>query len=337
MHEINLEDFSLRTDVIIDFLEDKITYSNSDLIVDEIYIDSKKAKNLKIKEGYYTTITFDDITDKDNMKKIEEALIKSLKNMLDKLNIQEEASALIIGLGNSLSTPDSLGSRVVDNILVTKYLFELGEVEEGYRNTAKFKPGVTGVTGIETSDLIEGIIKKAKPDFLIVIDSLKSRSINRINKTIQMTSTGISPGSGIGNNRKEISYKTYKIPVISIGVPTIVDFVTIVYDSLKFLQKKLCYKIETINNDKNKLIPYKNENYLEGDRYLTDEEKQKFLGMIGTLNDEEIKSLLDEVLTPINRNLMVTPTEIDYQIEKLSEVISRSINKALHKSYNPTK
>ena len=158
--------------------------------------------------------------------------------------------------------------------------------------------------------------------------------MSRVNKTIQLTDTGIHPGSGVGNNREELSEESLKIPVIAIGVPTIVDAVTIVSDTFKYILKHFSYKIENIDNNKLKLVP--NPNYLNHQEKLSKEEKESLLGMVGTLSEEETKQLLVEVLSPIDYNLMVTPKEVDFVMKKLSNVISKSINKSLHDKYNST-
>ena len=258
------------------------------------------------------------------------------KKLLEELKIAENSSCLIIGLGNDKSTPDSLGPKVIDNILVTNHLFKLGEVEKGYRKTASFKPNVTGSTGLETKDIIISLINTSKPDFLIVIDALASSSIERVNKTIQLSSAGINPGSGVGNNREELSYETLNIPVIAIGIPTVVDATTIVNDTFNYMYKQLSYKIDNINNKKMKLVPTSYQNYKEHQNTLSKEDKKNLLGYIGTLDKEEFKKLIYEVLIPINSNLMVTPKEIDFVIDKLSLLLSQGINKSLHKNYNPT-
>ena len=343
-HEIDLKKYQLHTDIVVETYNKNI--KNNGIIHKEKNIDgvlveettiSKDGENFcNKKAGIYRTITFEDITDKTNFKKVEEVFVTTLKGILSDKNIKFYDTCLIIGLGNSKSTPDALGPAVIDNILVTKYLFELGEVESGYRDVSSFKPSVTGVTGIETQELIKGVINVVKPDFLIIVDALASSSISRLNKTIQITDSGISPGSGIGNNRKELSEKTLNIPVIAIGVPTVVDAATIVSDSFKYMLKQFSYKMENRNNKKLKFIPPDNQNYLEHEEELTKEEKEQVLGMVGTLEEEEIKKLINEVLSPINYNLMVTVKEIDFMIEKLALLIGNGINKSLHEAYNTT-
>lgn len=342
MHTIDLKNKGYRTDLVIDEitrekdtkLSSKILEKTKNVTVEEVIINEKT--NCNKKKGIYETISFTDITDKNNFKEVEELAIKTLKNMLNKLNISSNAKILVVGLGNASSTPDALGPKTLDHVLVTRHLFLLGDVEEGYRNVASFKPSVTGVTGIETKDLIEGIKEKIKPDILIVIDALASSSIERLNKTIQITSAGISPGSGVGNNRLEISQDTLHIPVIAIGVPTVVDGATIVENTLQLLLKKISYGLENKENEKLKLVPITNQNYLNHTKELSKEQKEDLLGMVGLLDEQELKSLILEVLLPVNYNMMVTPKEIDYLIEKLSLLLGNMINKSLHEHFNPT-
>ena len=343
-HEIDLKNINIRTDMIVDTID--TSSDNSDIksykkefdnvSVEEIIIDKKSSEIYKRKDGIYKTITFKDITDKDNFKKVEKVLIDEIRDLMEKLKISNDASCLIIGLGNNKSTPDSLGPKCIENVLVTRYLFDLGEVEEGYRNTSSFTPGVTGTTGIETKKLIEGVVNVSKPDFLIIIDALASSSIERVNKTIQITDVGIAPGSGVGNNREELNSKTFNIPTIAIGVPTIVDAVTIVSDTFKYMMRQFNYKLENLDNKKLKFVDELHQNYLNEEGELSLENREKILGIVGTLKDDDLKKLIYEVLSPIDYNLMVTPKEIDFIMEKLSLLIANSINKVLHKSYNTT-
>ena len=343
-HEIDLKNINIRTDMIVDTID--TSSDNSDIksykkefdniSVEEIIIDKKSSEIYKRKNGIYKTLTFKDITDKDNFKKVEKVLIDEIRDLMEKLKISSDASCLIIGLGNNKSTPDSLGPKCIENVLVTRYLFDLGEVEEGYRNTSSFTPGVTGTTGIETKKLIEGVVNVSKPDFLIIIDALASSSIERVNKTIQITDVGIAPGSGVGNNREELNSKTFNIPTIAIGVPTIVDAVTIVSDTFKYMMRQFNYKLENLDNKKLKFVDELHQNYLNEEGELSFENKEKILGIVGTLKDDDLKKLIYEVLSPIDYNLMVTPKEIDFIMEKLSLLIANSINKVLHKSYNTT-
>ena len=254
MHEININDNSLRTDLILE--KDLELKSIKKTTHNKLKIITNKYNNYK-----YTTIYFNDITDKDNFNNLLEVFIKELKKYL---TLSKKDKYLVIGLGNDKSTPDSLGPKVLDNILVTRYLYLLGDVSSGYSNVCSFEPNVTGNTGIETFDIIKSIIKETKATKVIVIDSLKTNNLNNLIKTIQITDSGISPGSGVNNKRGELSKDKLKVDILSIGVPTVVD-------------------IKTLNND------------------------------------------LD--------NLIVTPTNIDFIIEKLALLIGKGINISLHKDF----
>ena len=230
-----------------------------------IYITSLDVNDESIGEvGKYITIEFEDILNKNIRKEV----INKLKMLLDENNINNDSSILVVGLGNERSTPDSLGPLVIENIIVTRHLEILGL--NSSRVVSAIKPGVMGETGIETKDIINGVIEKIKPDCLIVIDALKSGSLKRLNKTIQLTDTGIHPGSGVQNKREKLDKKGLGIPVIAIGVPTVCDIRTII-----------------------------NEN-------------------------TEIK---DNSNIP---DMIITPKEIDFVIDKMSDLISICINKTLY-------
>lgn len=337
-HEIDLSKYNVRTDIILDETQDyenKInlqTETIDNIKITSVSLTDETSKLLNKKNGNYVTIEFEDATDSNNASKISEIFSKELRKLMDSLKIKKNDNCLIIGLGNSKSTPDSLGPSVIDDIIVTKHLYDMKlSVEDCFRNVAAIAPGVMGVTGIETSDIILNLINIVNPKFLIVVDSLASLSIDRVNKTIQMTDTGIHPGSGIGNCRKEISKEIVGIPVIAIGIPTVVDAVTIVADTIDFMEKHFSYKKTRIDKKGDKLIPKNMDNYLRKEsKKLSNDEKQKIFGMLGSLSDDEMRELVYEVLSPIGYNLMVTPKEIDFQIKKLSEILSQGINNAIH-------
>jgi spore protease len=320
MSKIDLAKFNIRTDLIIE--DNKISHNEKN--IDGLTITTS------MKNGNYVTLSFDDVTDKENYNKVKKYFTEIIKDILKLNNISDEASCLIIGLGNILSTPDSLGVKSLDNIIVTSHLFELGNVSAGMRRVSCFIPGVMANTGIESSKIIKAIINEIKPDFVIAIDALASRSIDRINKTIQITDTGIHPGSGIGNNRLEISKDTMGIPVIAIGVPTVVMSSTIVYDTIDYLIKHISFIKE--NESINKLS-FRKTNYVKKlkDKELSNQDKENLLGLFGSLSEKDKRSLIDEVLNNTELNMIVTPTEIDFLIDKLSNIIAESINSALHR------
>lgn len=338
-HEINLEKYEIRTDLIDEIIENKkidnIDFNVEqigDIKVQNIHLDKKSSKLINKKEGNYTTIIFDDITDYNNRENVKNIFIKELKKIIDKIEKNDKFSSLIIGLGNEKSTPDSLGPLSVKNIIITNHLYMLDELEDGFIPVSAFIPNVTGVTGIETSELIKSVVDSLKPSFLIVIDSLASNSIDRVNKTIQITDTGIHPGSGVGNSRKEISFDTIGIPVIAIGVPTVVDATVIVSDTINYMQKHYVFNKKFQQDPMSKLTLSSSVNYLKSDINVSLEDKKELLGLLGNFNDQEIKELIFEVLNPIGYNMMVTPKEIDFVIEKLSDIIGNGINRTLHKN-----
>ena len=248
MHIIETDNLNLRTDLVIEYEGD---YENNEVLEDDLVITTTKVDNFK-----YTTIAFSDITDKDNFLNVQNVFIKEL----------------IIGLGNKNSTPDSLGPATLDNILVTGHLYLLGDIDSNYSHVCKFMPSVTGETGIETIKVLKSVIKESGANKVIVIDSLKASKVERLNKIIQITNSGIHPGSGINNNRGEVSEKTMNASIVAIGVPTVVDVKTIVEDILK----------------------------------------------------EEVT---------LKENLIVTPTNIDFIIQKLGLLIGNGINISLHKDF----
>lgn len=333
MHRIDLKNVNIHTDLVIEQINDKNLIKEeviNNIKISRVVMDKNNLLNKK--EGNYITIELTDITNYEDRENVGKVLVNEIKDILNKNNIKDNYECLVIGLGNKKSTPDALGPMVIDNILVTRHLFELNaDVKEGIRKVSAIIPGVMGNTGIETIDIIKGIVDNVKPEFIIVIDSLCASSIERLNKTIQLTDTGIHPGSGIGNMRKEISKDTLGIPVIAIGVPTVVESVTIVNDTLEYMFMHLNYLKN--NYETSKLVVKRNNNYLDKIKSskVSNEDKEILGGIIGSLDEEKKKNLISEVLNNINYNLIVTPKEIDFIIEKLANVISNSINNAINK------
>lgn len=214
----------------------------NDIRVSTVIIkDEKGAKAMGKPIGTYITIEAPEIikSDESYHKPVTEEIAKHLKKLAGDLKREE---VLVVGLGNREVTPDALGPQVVDNLFVTRHLIkEYGkEFKEKNHlgNVSAISPGVMAQTGMETVEIIKGIIEETKPKLVIAIDALASRSVNRVNTTIQLTDTGISPGSGVGNNRKAINEESLGTKVIALGVPTVVDAATIVADSLtKYMQK----------------------------------------------------------------------------------------------------
>src|SRR5690625_2834518 len=311
--------------------------THKDVKVSKIIISDEGEMALQKKPGTYITIYADGVKKQDTKKQENAAtvLAKEVQGLLQASNITTESKGLIVGLGNWNVTPDALGPMTVEKVMVTNHLFELEyeTVQSGYRPIAAISPGVMGVTGMETSDIILSIIQKFNPSFVLVIDALASRSIERINETIQITDTGIHPGSGVGNKRKELSQESLGIPVNAIGVPTVVDAVTIASDTLDYLLKHMGREWEEKGTPRTSLLPenmpIKHENLSNED--LPDQAKRStFLGLVGNLTEQKNRSLLEEVLTSSGKNLIVTPKEIDGFMEDMAHLVAQGINASLH-------
>lgn len=337
-NNINLKPFNVRTDLVVESIDAshkpiKIQEkTNKNIKISTTDITKEEGKVIEKKEGRYITITFKDITNYEDREEIGKALEKEIKSLLKYKNIKDDDEGLILGLGNSKSTPDALGPKVVSRLVITRHLFKLNALpKEGIRSISAISPGVMGETGIETADYIEALTNLINPQFIIVIDALAASSLERVNHTIQLTDTGIRPGSGVYNNRKEISTDTLKIPVIAIGVPTVVESSVIVNESINYLLKHISY-IKN-NTEINKLSPLHFDNYIDKIRNLelSQSDKEKLMGLVGTLGEIEKRNLIKEVMSAVNYDLIVCPKEVDFLIDKISDVISSSLNNALHR------
>jgi spore protease len=254
--------------------------------------------------GNYITLEVPGLRKKNSalQDKVIKIFYKEIQRML---NLDGQQTVMVIGLGNWNVTPDALGPRVVKELFVTRHILQLKPeiLGEGYRSVCAISPGVLGITGIETSEVIRGIADHVKPDLIIVIDALAAQRMSRLHTTIQISDTGIVPGSGVGNHRMGINKESMGIPVYAIGVPTVVDAVTIAGDSMDKLAEKL-------KNDS----PQGNA----------------FAGVVQKMDFGEKRDIIREVLQPFAGDLMVTPKEIDTLIEDISMVISASLDAAFH-------
>lgn len=209
------DEFSYQKDEykkVIKQYKNDVSYTCIDIIKDKNQFNKGK--------GRYISIDFKSLLEEESQMTISEVLIESLK---DFYKIKKDDKVLIVGLGNDKIIADSLGPSVADKIMVTNHLFTLfKENEEDLKRVCVFTPKVMGQTGLESADLVEAVVKLFKPNIIIVIDALATNSFNRINKVLQLSDTGIAPGSGVGNYRKQIDYQTLKVKVIAIGVATVV-------------------------------------------------------------------------------------------------------------------
>jgi len=357
---IDLSQYSVRTDLAIEAREMVIAGRKGTVEQEEdlsqiegVIIKEKDVDDIKIslvevtkqgeqqlgkKAGRYLTVEVQGIRQQntDTQHKVEEIFAREFAHFLEGSGIKKTDSCLVVGLGNWNVTPDALGPMVCENLLITRHLFQLQpeNVEEGYRSVSALAPGVMGLTGIETSDIIFGVVENTKPDFVIAIDALASRSIERVNSTIQISDTGIHPGSGVGNKRKELSKETLGIPVIAIGVPTVVDAVSITSDTIDFILKHFGKELKEGNRPSRALAPagmsFGEKRKLTEEDLPEEKHRKTFLGIVGTLPDDEKRKLIYEVLAPIGHNLMVTPKEVDVFIEDMANLIANGLNASLH-------
>ena len=276
--------------------------SQEDIEISRVRIISEEGeKKLGKPIGNYITLDVKNIkiVDDEKIEQIAEVVADELRNVIGE-HINDTEDILVVGLGNIYVTPDALGPKVVPHIEVTRHILEYmpKAMPEDTRPVSAISPGVLGTTGIETMEVLKGIVDNTHPKLLIVIDALASRSIERISSSIQIADTGIVPGAGVDNKRKEISIKTLVIPVIALGIPTVVDLASITNDCINLFIESLQQK--AMSNS-----------------YLNDIKEKD--------NYEEIK----EALIPKDYNMIVTPKEIDKLIENMSKIISKGINKAV--------
>ena len=211
----------------LDGIESEKEEIDENIKVERVKIKNENGQNAIGKPiGNYITIDVKSlkIAQEEEIQKAAETLSKELKKVID-THIDNQGEVLVVGLGNIYVTPDSLGPKVINEIEVTRHIINYlpQYVKEGTRMVSAISPGVLGTTGIETMEILKGIVDNIKPKLVIVIDALASRSIERISSTVQLSDTGIVPGAGVGNTRSEISKETLGIPVVAIGIPTVVD------------------------------------------------------------------------------------------------------------------
>ncbi|KHO62205.1 MULTISPECIES: GPR endopeptidase [Thermoanaerobacter] len=306
--------YSIRTDLAVEARELYKGREIPGVRVDEKHLEGIKVTKVKILNeegekamgkpvGDYITIEAPGLIERD--LDLEEEVAKVLADIIKEIaNLTENTQVLVVGLGNWNVTPDALGPRVVSNIVVTRHLKEYAPQQFGdeIRSVSAISPGVLGITGIETAEILKGVVDRIKPDLIITIDALASRRLERLSTTIQISNTGISPGSGIGNRRLSITEQSLGIPVIAIGVPTVVDAVTIANDTIEYLTEELLKQTK---------------------------EESPFYEVLKNMSQQEKYRLIQEVLTPYVHNLVVTPKEIDLLVKNIASIISRGINLAL--------
>ena len=306
-----------RTDLALESKEmykEKNNKEADGVILEEEEIDGTKISKVRIINeigseklgkpiGNYITLDIPQFTEYDGelMDSVSKVLGKILKELI---KVKKDDRVLVVGLGNWNVTPDALGPKVIEGIMVTRHLSEVmpEAMEENMISVAAISPGVLGTTGIETGEVIKSLVDKIKPSLVICIDALAARRIQRLNKTIQISDTGISPGAGVGNHRKAINEKELGVKVIAVGVPTVVDASTIANDTMDMVLDNLINEAQ---------------------------EGKEFYNMLKNIDKNAKEVLIKEMLNPYFGDLIVTPKEVDLIIDSLSKIIANGINIAV--------
>ena len=286
----------------IDGIESENEEVDKNLKIERVLITNENGEKAVGKpRGTYVTIDIKNlkIARDEEIQKASDVLTSELSKILDK-HVTRKEEMLVVGLGNVYVTPDSLGPKVINEIDVTRHIIKYMPqyIDENARNVCAIAPGVLGTTGMETLEILKGVVENVKPKVVIVIDSLASRSIERISSSLQISDTGIVPGAGVGNARAELSKETLGIPVIALGIPTVVELATLVSDGIDIFIDRLQEKAQS--ND------YLNQ-LQQNDKY------------------EDVK----DALNIGEYNMIVTPKEIDDLIENMKDIVARGINQTI--------
>ena len=309
--------FQMRTDLALEAREsiseadselrgvrvEEYDLEEDDIHVTKVMIDTKNAAKAMGKPiGIYVTMEAPAMVepDEDYHREVSNCLAKELLELLP--DMDREQSILVVGLGNREVTADALGPQAVDNLFITRHIVkEYGKYAMGMehaRLVSAIVPGVMGQTGMETLEIVKGVVDETKPDLVIAIDALAARNTRRLNRTIQIADTGIHPGSGVGNHRNGLTKESVGVPVIGIGVPTVVDAATIANDTM--------------------------ENLIEA---LETSEILKGVGdVLRTYNSAEKYELVKELISPHLNGMFVTPKDEDELVKQISYTISEALN-----------
>lgn len=316
-----VEKYSIRTDLA---LEEKERFESDNVEVQGVVLEEefdeereirisrvrieteKGAKVMGKPVGTYLTVEAPNlgVPDEGYHREISEELSGYIKELIEKLGLldKEDLSVLIVGLGNRQVTPDALGPYVVENLCVTRHIVkEYGKYAMGMEHAnlvSAIIPGVMGQTGMETVEIVKGVVEETSPDLVIAIDALAARNSRRLNRTVQIADTGIHPGSGVGNHRNGLTKESLGVPVIGIGVPTVVDAATIVNDTME----NLINALET-------------------------SEMLKGVGdVLRTYSTAEKYELVKELISPHLNGMFMTPKDVDEMIKQISYTISEGLN-----------
>lgn len=280
-------------------------FEKDGICVTEVKIVNKNGeKSVGKPMGKYVTIEVPTL--RENISSVCENTRKILTDELKKfINLEKNHTVLVVGLGNRFVTPDALGPKVIDKLLVTRHLYGVlpEEITKNMHSLCAVAPGVLGITGIETGEIIKGIAEKINPDIIVAIDALASHKTSRISTTFQISDTGIVPGSGVGNKRYALNRENIGVPVVAVGVPTVIEAVAVANDAIDML-------IEAVK-----------ENADEG---------SEIYKSVSAFDNDKRYELISGLLSPSGNELIVTPKEVDSLIDEVSEIIADSINEAVN-------
>ena len=310
-----LEKYSVRTDLALEekerFESDNVEISG--VVLEEEYDKEREIRITRVKVetengaktmgkpvGVYLTMEAPNmaVPDEDYHREVSVKLSEYIEELIRGRSLDtDDLSVLVVGLGNRQVTPDALGPYVADNLCVTRHIVkEYGKYAMGMehaRLVSAIVPGVMGQTGMETLEIVKGVVDETKPDLVIAIDALAARNTRRLNRTIQIADTGIHPGSGVGNHRNGLTKESVGVPVIGIGVPTVVDAATIANDTMENLIEALLKGV--------------------GD-------------VLRTYNSAEKYELVKELISPHLNGMFVTPKDEDELVKQISYTISEALN-----------
>lgn len=262
--------------------------------------------------GTYITIESEGLKGQNRLvhDNLSEIFAQELENLIDFDSIRPhsnlEPTIFVVGLGNWNATPDALGPQVLNHLMVTRHLYQEAppELRRGMRPVCALSPGVLGLTGVQTAEIIKGVIGMVQPHLVIAIDALAARQVDRLANTIQISNTGIAPGSGIGKDRMAINQETMNVPVIAVGVPTVVHAMTIVYDAMDMILQE---------------------------NFLSSVEKER----LRHIDEREKKRMIGNILGNHMGGLIVSPKGVDELILDVGRIIAGGLNVTLHPDITP--
>nr|WP_106780029.1 GPR endopeptidase [Lysinibacillus timonensis] len=297
--------------VIEEFKENRVK-------VTKVTVDEQGQKEIGKKEGTYVTLSVPTLTidDDHGFDELKKSFIKYLDEVHKEVDIQKDSKVLVIGLGNKTITPDAVGPFAIDAM-------QAENTDNPSEHFIMYAPGVTGQTGFETSDFIHALVQKINPALVLVIDALATRGSERLCKTIQITDTGIHPGSGVGNQRTEVSKEVFGVPVTAIGIPTVVDATVIIADAVEKVFRSIAARVQEKEKPSSKLSV---TSWTPDPNARVDLNVVKpIFGEWSTWSSEDRLQLFEEVLSSHPERLIVTPKEVDVWITKYSLLVSESL------------